>query len=278
MNDSLIGLALSGGGARGLAHIGVLKVFEREGIPVSFLAGTSFGGLIAASYAAGMDPAEIEAVARRVTSKKEMLKLIDPIIRQGGLLRGERIMNILISQFGEITFENLEIPLAVNAVDLVSQKEIILREGSVAEAVRASISVPGLFTPVKLNGWKLVDGGVLNNLPTDIAYQMGAKKVIAVDIGKTRNTGIFTYIGHKPFIPPGIGMTLEDMDEALYCLRTYAQDCKTALNPPDILIRPEIPAEINILSGYDRIDELVGAGEKAAEEQLPLILSMVEKA
>ena len=184
-NRPAIGLALSGGGARGLAHIGVLRALEREGISVDYLAGTSMGGVIAAGYAAGMSSADLERESLFITQKRHMLHLADPGLPNGGLIHGERVHAFFKQEFGEKTFSELRLPLALVAVDLISHKEVVLREGLVARALRATTSIPGLFMPVEMNGWRLVDGGVLNNLPVDVVSKMGADVIIAVDIGLT---------------------------------------------------------------------------------------------
>ena len=173
-----VGLVLSGGGARGLAHIGVLRILEREGIPVDYLAGTSMGGVIAAGYAAGMSSYDLERESLAITQKRHLLRLADPGLPDGGLIRGERVLTFFKQEFGEKTFSELNLPLAVVAVDLVSCQEVVLREGPVALALRATSSLPGVFKPVEMNGYRLVDGGVLNNLPVDVVSQMGAEVII----------------------------------------------------------------------------------------------------
>jgi NTE family protein len=177
-----IGLALSGGGARGLAHIGVLKVLEEAQIPVHMLAGTSMGGAVAGLYAAGLSAAEIEQFARS-------LRLLDIVQRDRsymGLIGNNKIANRLREKLGEdLTFDRLELPLALVAADLETGKEVIIREGPVLEAMLATMAVPILFPPVKWRGRSLVDGGLLNQVPFDIVRQMGTQtgepaRVIAV--------------------------------------------------------------------------------------------------
>lgn len=121
-----VGLALSGGGARGLAHIGVLRVLEREGIPVDYLAGTSMGGVIAAGYAAGMSPDDLEQEALNVTRTRRLLRLIDPVLPNGGLIRGQRLLAYFEQHIGRRTFSDLRLPLALVAVDLNTQREVVL--------------------------------------------------------------------------------------------------------------------------------------------------------
>ncbi len=199
-NRPSVGLALSGGGARGLAHIGVLRALEREGIPVDYLAGTSMGGVIAAGYAAGMSSADLERESLAITQKRHMVHLADPGLPNGGLIQGERVLAFFKKEFGDKTFAELNLPLAVVAVDLNSHQEVVLREGPVALALRATTSLPGLFKPVEINGMRLVDGGVLNNLPVDGVSQMGAEVLIAVDIGLSQEDGIGQWIGNHRWV------------------------------------------------------------------------------
>ncbi|MCE5207183.1 MAG: patatin-like phospholipase family protein [Chloroflexi bacterium] len=267
-NKPSIGLVLSGGGARGLAHIGVLRVLESAGVPVDYLAGTSMGGVIAAGYAAGMSSYDLEREALAATRKRHMLHLADPGLPNGGLIRGRRIFEFFQQEFGEKTFSDLRIPLALVTVDLKTHQEVVLREGPLALAVRATTSLPGLFMPVEMNGWRLVDGGVLNNLPIDVVRKMGAEVVIAVDIGLASTGGIGRWIGNHRWIPDGLATTLEVLDDTLYTLRNAEQMNKMHQYPADVLISPQLPVSINTIAGYDRVRELVDTGERATETHL----------
>ena len=271
-----VGLVLSGGGARGLAHIGVLRVLERVGIPVDFLAGTSMGGVIAAGYAAGMSSYDLERVSLDATQKRHMLRLVDPGMPKGGLIRGERVLAFFKKEFGEKTFSDLNLPLSLLAVDLKSHKEIVLQEGLVALGLRATTSVPGIFMPVEINGLQLVDGGLLNNLPVDIARKMGAEVVIAVDIGLANNEGIGQWVGNHRWIPVGIADTLEVFDNCLYAMRFVEQENKLRQFPPDVLICPELPTNVNTVVGYGRVKELITAGEQAAEDRISEIKTLLQ--
>jgi NTE family protein len=272
-----IGLVLSGGGARGLAHIGVLRVLEREGIPVDFLVGTSMGGLIAAGYAAGMSSYDMEQEARIVTQKRKLVRMVDPGLPRGGLLHGQRVCAFFKHLFGEKTFTELELPLAVVAVDLITHQEVVLDSGSVAMALRATTSLPGLFIPLEMNGMRLTDGGVLNNLPVDVARKMGAERVIAVDIGMRDQQGIGRWMGNRRWIPESISDTLAVMDDTLYTLRIAEQEHKLDQYPPDLLIYPDIPKNINVIAGYGRVAELIASGERAAKEHLPELESLLHQ-
>ena len=273
-NKPRLGLALSGGGARGLAHIGVLRVLEREGIPVDYLAGTSMGGVIAAGYAAGMSSFDLELESLAIT--QNMVRLFDPGLPNGGLIRGERVLAFFKKEFGDKTFSELNLPLAVVAVDLNSHQEVVLREGPVAMALRATTSIPGIFKPVEIDGMRLVDGGVLNNLPIDVVSQMGADVIIAVDIGSSQEDGIGQWIGNHRWVPDGIANTLKVLDDTLYALRIAGQRNKLHQFTPDILICPEIPANVNTFVGYGRVQELITIGEQAAEDHIAEMKALLQ--
>jgi len=268
-----VGLALSGGGARGLAHIGVLKALEREGIPVDYLAGTSMGGLIAAGYAAGLSAAYMEQEAVRMGRYAQLVRLFDLSLPGAGLVEGKKIEAYLAQHLGERTFEELEIPLALMAVDLQTGEEVALTEGSLVEAVRATISMPGVFVPVYRDGRVLVDGGVLNNLPADVVRRMGADVVIAVDVSIP--------LEHLPPFPDGeagarlplaqVSLAIETLRRSLLVMAARIQARKLAQAPPDVLIRPELDCDVTLFGGYNRATEIIAAGERAAEQVLPRI-------
>lgn len=176
-----IGYALGGGGARGAAHIGVLKVLERRGIFPDVVAGTSAGALVGALYAHGLKPADIEKLALEL-NWRDLGRFADITVPRSGLVEGKRIMTRLKSIIGDIQFSDLKLPLVCVATDIITGEEVLLCEGSVVNAVRASISVPGVMTPVRLAGRYLVDGGLVNQVPARTCRQIGAEYVIGVNV------------------------------------------------------------------------------------------------
>lgn len=175
-----IGLALGSGSARGLAHLGVIRAIEDAGFEVDFIAGTSMGALIGAIHAAGK-LGELEATFLAFDWKKTA-SFFDVVLPKSGLLDGARVSELVRAHIHADTIEMLPIPFAAVATDIVSGEEVVMRSGDVIEAVRASISVPGIFTPVRSNGRILVDGGITNPVPVSVARAMGADIVIAVDL------------------------------------------------------------------------------------------------
>ena len=268
-----VGLALSGGGARGLAHIGVLKVLEQEGIPIDYLAGTSAGGLIAAAYATGLSAHDIEDEALRLTDRRQLLALIDRRLPQRGLLAGDKLAEYLARRLGATTFDQLRVPLAVVAVDLNRSEEVVLREGAVLEAVRATIALPGLLAPVERGEQLLVDGGLLNNLPTDVVRQMGADVVIAVDISTDEKTvaSFAAELHQYRFVPENLIEIMEVLWRSLQVLTRASQRRILAEAPPDLLIRPVLPVGVTVLTGLSRAAETIAAGERATREALPAL-------
>jgi len=267
-----LGLALSGGGARGLAHIGVLKVLAREGIPMDCLAGTSMGGVIAAAYATGMSPAEIESEALVTTRWRRLASLADLSLPRQGLFRGHRLLAYFERHLGQRTFADLDVPLALVTVDLNTGQEVILREGPVALAVRATVALPGLLAPVEVDGRRLVDGGLLNNLPADVVRQMGAQVVIAVDVSAKHGD---VWRNHVRWAPETVVETIQVLGESLSVMVSTINEEKLTRARPEVLIRPAILAGVNVVAGYHRAKELIDAGERAAEAALPCIRAQV---
>jgi len=272
-----VGLALSGGGARGLAHIGVIKVLERENVPIDLLAGTSMGGIVAALYATGLSAREMQEVARRISSPRQLLTLVDRSLPRRGLLQGRKVVEYLAQWLGELTFDQLKIPLALVAADLNACQKVVLQEGSVLDAVRATIALPGLLAPLEREGQLLVDGGLMDNLPVDIVRQMGADVVIAVDIATDQAAVIlFAEELHRhPLVPNGLVDTLEVLWRSVDYLtrevnRRVLEEC-----PPDLLISPKIPAGVTAITGFTRAAETIAAGEKAAIDALPKIRALL---
>ncbi|MCK9200699.1 MAG: patatin-like phospholipase family protein [Gallionella sp.] len=192
-----IGLALGSGSARGLAHLGVIRAIEEAGIEVDFIAGSSMGALIGAIHAAGkLD--ELEATFKTF-DWKTMATFFDVVLPKSGLLDGARVGELVRAHIHADTIEMLPKAFAAVATDIVSGEEVVIRSGDVIEAVRASISVPGIFTPVRSNGHILVDGGLTNPVPVSAVRSMGAEFVIAVDL----NHEIVAGKNMKPLLATG---------------------------------------------------------------------------
>lgn len=177
-----IGIALGSGSALGSAHIGVIKSLSENNIPIDFIAGTSIGSMIGAFYACGCFD-ELEKFSLSI-KKKTVLSYLDMTIPYKGLISGDKIYSLLKEFFQDRTIETLEIPFAAVSTDILSGEEIDIKRGRVADAVRASISIPGIFEPPEINGKVYVDGGIVNPVPVNILREWGADIIIAVNLNR----------------------------------------------------------------------------------------------
>ena len=261
-----LGLALSGGGARGLAHIGVLKALDEAHISVDYLAGTSMGGVIAAGYAAGLNPAEMEQIAQDFASPRKLLHMADLTVPRKSLFRGERLLTFFDQHLHGCTFADLRIPLTLVAVDLNSGQEVHFREGSVAEAVRATVSIPGLLAPLERDGQRLVDGGLLNNLPVDVVRVMGADVTLAVDVYSS-NGGASSWqeLGQRRFLSGTVGGLIAVLGDSLDLLIRQQSESRLRENPPYFLLQPPIPPDVTVVSGYDKVASLIASGQETTQ-------------
>ena len=265
-------LALGGGGARGVAHLGVLEVLERERIPVAGLAGTSMGGLLGALWAAGVPLERVEEELRRIAEPLELLRLVDLGLSASGLsVRGVKLYDLLTDLLGgEIRFEDLPIPLALTAADLGSGRPVLLRHGPLAEAVRATVSLPGLFQPFAHEGLRLIDGGVLDNLPVEAARALAPQPVVAVDVlPRFRANAPAAEPVAPPLQPEGIPRFLQELAHVALMMVAEMTELRLAACPADLVLRPDLAPEVSLLTSFHRVDELLLAGAAAAEAELP---------
>ena len=253
----LIGLALGGGFARGIVHVGVLKALEAEGITINFVAGTSVGALIGAAYCSGVTPAELEAIAARVRFRD----LARWTLSRYGFATNLRMISFLDRILKVKTFEELRIPLAVTATDFASGEGVVFRSGPLADPVRASCAYPGVFLPVTVNGRMLVDGMLAHSLPSQPVRDMGADRVIAVNLKSKWSAAdgprhIFDVIGQ--------------------CF-SIAQDmnCAQARACADLIIEPDVTGYR--YDDFEHSSELVRIGEEIARAALPKIRKWLPK-
>ncbi len=181
IGEVLVGLVLGSGAALGLAHIGVLKVLEREKIPIDLVAGSSIGALIGGLWAAGYGSPQLEEIAAQFRTKRSLIQLLDLGIPKFGILGGHQVTRLLRRYLGNKTFRDVKVPIKIVACDYGRRQLVVLEEGPLVQAIRASVSIPAIFEPVKINGRWLTDGGVLDPVPVDVLTGMGVHKLIAVN-------------------------------------------------------------------------------------------------
>jgi len=255
-----VGLALGGGAARGLAHIGVLEGLEKEGIPVDMVAGTSMGALVGALYARERDVGRIRNLALELGSKRFAF-LMDPALPKTGLVRGRKIADALRSAIGDVVFRDLRIPFACVATDIDSGEEVVIREGSVWEGVRASSSIPALLAVAKRDSRYLVDGGLVNPVPVSVLKAMEADLIIAVNVmplkspRAAKEPNIFTILMQAFYISAN-------------------QIVKSSLGGADIVIEPRV--EPIGLIDFHRVEECIQLGVLATEQAIPEIRKLAQ--
>jgi len=254
-------LVLGGGGARGMAHIGVLKVLKEEGIPVDAIVGVSVGALVGALYCAGVDPGKIETMSEEIGWDKltnlSAPSLVGMIISEK-LLSTENMEKYISENIGNKQFYELTTPFACVATDLKTGEKIIFREGDVASAARASATIPGVFSPVEYRHRYLVDGGLVDNVPVDLAKMFNADIIIAVDIkddfSRNNTTNMMLILSQSIYIQAGM----------------LSQE---SLKLADIVVTPSVSG----VSTYElwRGRECIDAGIIATRKSIPQIKQMM---
>jgi NTE family protein len=299
-----LGLALGSGAARGLAHIGVLKVLQQNHIPIDIIAGTSMGAFIGTMYAAGVPVAQMEKVALEI-DWLSMAKLLAPVLPTSGLSDGRKLMAFMAELLPVRDFKDLHLSVAMTATDINTGEAIIIKQGDLLEALRASLAFPGIFSPVRFGQRFLVDGGLCQPIPTDVARTLGAEVVIGV-------CTIPAVVKHSPetFLParPGsqkiihrwrdffsarriegafrtaLGQETGDDEnissenpkapnifrvcaQSVAIMENVINEMHLRVSPQDLVLRPQLKG-ITLLE-FHRAKEIIAAGEAAATEALP---------
>jgi NTE family protein len=287
-----IGLALGGGAARGWSHIGVIQALEECGIKPDIVCGTSIGALVGAAYSAGkLDSFKDWAAGLTI---KNVISFMD-IALNGGVLKGERLMDFFRQKFIDCPIEEMKIPFGAVATALHTGAEVWLRNGSTLDAIRASIALPGLFSPVWNSGKLLVDGGLVNPVPVSLARAMGADIVIAVDLSSDtlgRHLIQARAVASNPGSPGsewvrkmkadlGSFLSVEDKDEqrlpsmldvvasSLNIMQVRITRSRMAGEPPDIIITPKL-AHLGLLD-FHQARPAIEAGRQAVQLCLPAL-------
>lgn len=301
-----IGIALGGGAARGWAHIGILNALAQRDIIPDIVCGSSIGALVGGAYASG-HLGQLEDWVKTLR-RRNIAALLDVTIRGGGLIQGEKLMAIFKDHLGDIAIENLDKPYAAVVTELATGKEVWIQSGSLSDAVRASMAVPGLFTPHWYHDKWLFDGGLVNPVPVSVCRALGAEFVIAVNlndklVGKSfRNEqssspdhpkkeetnesgGLESLTGevkdwanslwsnmlrnHKN--TPGL---FDVMINAVYIMQDRITQSRLADDPPDVLLCPQM-AEMSMME-FDRAEEAIAEGIACVERMAPILEKALE--
>lgn len=277
-SESRIGLVLGGGGARGLAHIGVIKVLEENLIPISFLAGCSMGGLIAALYSIGYKSRELEALAIKFSNMREMIKVIDRTPTRKGIISGKRFRKYLENYVPEdFLASDTSIPLILNAVDIVSGKEIELTSGFLLDNIMATTSVPGFFPPVEIGPYRLVDGGMLDDVPVKLLTAKPLDMIIAVDVHQSIDDYDPSNKVPREHIPLPIPQFMQNFYRVEMIVTTTLIKKNLEEYPPGLLIQPELPSDVSLFFGFNKAAEIINAGYQAMSEKVPALLALLPK-
>ena len=254
--DLAIGVALGGGFARGIAHVGVLKVLEQENIPVRVICGTSVGALIGACYCSGLSAAEMEEVAR----KTRFTSFARWTLSRCGFASNDRMIDYLSRTLKCQTFQELRIPLGVTATDFNTGEPVVFHSGSIIDPVRASCAYPGMFLPIEIGGRHLVDGMLSYPVPTRPVREMGADRVIAVHLKGTWSNG-----GPPRHLFDVIGQSF-----------AIAQDAMAPAwrGAADLVVEPEVAGFA--YDDFKRATDLIQVGETAMRKALPEVRKWLE--
>lgn len=263
-----VGIALSSGSARGFAHIGVLKVLEEEGIPIDLIAGTSAGAVLGALYAAGRTVDEISQLAAGVQRQFNVLTgfrfwdfRLPPV---SGMMKGDAVLNYLRKWVKNKSFDQLAITTYVIATDLISGEEIVFERGPVAEAIRASMSVIGIFEPARVDGRYLIDGGSVNPVPSQLLSDKGANIVLASNVIPGLEQRLHRRELRREGKLPNLLGIFAGSQEIM-----ESEIIKTRLGPVDVLIQPA--TERYGTYEFDKYSEIIKRGEEATREQIAVI-------
>jgi NTE family protein len=285
-----VGLALSSGGARGLAHVGVLQVLEENGIEVDVVAGSSMGAYVAAVWAMGHDGAKMEQLARELESPWGLLHLLDPIVPpRRGFLEARRVQRRLKETIGAAHFYNTVRPVRIVATNLATLERVVFSRGELAAAVSASIAIPGICVPFEIDGETYVDGGIADPLPIDVLREMGVEKVIAVnviptiqhvrerleierDIARPRRFSVRGWLNqHLNYFAPG--NVLDTMMRSIHAAQIRVAEA--AARRADIVIYPQ--SCDGQWHDFTRPGKYIALGRAETEKRLPEIKALLER-
>ena len=263
MERKKVGLALGGGAAKGFAHLGVLEVLEKEKIPVDIIAGTRMGAIIGAFYAYSKDLPSMQGLAIEM-GKKRLRIFTDLTIPRTGILSWRKVEKQLYSYFGKVRFEDLSIPFECVAVNIDSGEEIVLNEGEVWHAIRASASVPVMLPLTEIRGQHLVDGGILNPVPVRLVKSMGADIVIAVNVIPMDH--------HVQPLPHHQHTIFSIMLKTMYIFNNRV--IESSLGGADVVV--QVDTEAIGYTDFHKASDCIECGRVAAQIMIPKIKKLLQ--
>jgi NTE family protein len=268
-----IGLALGGGGARGCAHVGVIKSLLSAGLRIQFVAGTSIGSVVGGIFASG----DLESFEKYLLDVKwtDVVKHFDPGVPYRGLFKGNKVVKLLNRLITHKQFKDLAIPFTAVATNLETGEEVRLNQGKVIDAIRASIAIPGIFTPFKKGHRFLIDGGVVNPVPVDVVRQMGADVVVAVDLNhefikeklRSRKRKHLEKNNIVEWLTPDRPNIIDIIENSIFMMQNEITEKKMKSNKPDILVRPELNSAR--IFDFHKAGNLIGEGFACMNQFLP---------
>jgi len=292
-----VGLVLGGGAALGLAHIGVIRALEKEDISIDIVAGSSMGALIGSLWVQGRNAAAIETLAKQFSKQSNLWKLLDLVFPISGFIGGRAIKIWLKKQLGNTTFHEADIPLKVVSYDLVRREELVIDKGYIVDAVRKSISIPGIIEPIKEGAKVIIDGGVLNPLPTNVLTGLGIKKIIAVNVLQSPSDVCISHDLYEKNLKEQLSIPFMKAP-VLYVQIRIKEKLRSIFSPniSDIMVRSLLATEYELseqsgqqadivihpdsagIQWYElyRVKELIQKGEEATIAVLPEIRKLVE--
>lgn len=266
-----VGLALGGGGARGLAHVGVLKVLEDYKIPIDMIAGTSMGAIIGTLYSAEPNAKKLE----KEIIERDWKKIFDYTISRSGIIKGEKIEKFLREKLGGLSFKDMKIPLYITAYDLTKKREVVFDRGDVAKAVRASISVPGVFIPIENKGEVLVDGGVADIIPIDALKNAKADIIIAVNVDSIKEKkALYGQEAVQQKKDKNMPSIFKIINQTTQVMSSKASKLEIENEKADFVISPDLK-DLEILD-FSKTKKTIKIGERSAKKSIEELKQITE--
>ncbi len=271
-----VGLALGGGGARGCAHIGVIKALQEADIPISFVAGTSIGSFVGGVLAAG-DIKKLENFLIKI-KWNDVIKYLDPVLFKNGLFDGVKFSKSIKTFIPKPDFKYTRIPYVAVTTNLLTGEETHMKTGNINQAIRASVSIPGIFTPAKKGKQYFIDGGVVNPLPVNVVQDMGADIVIAVDL---THSFIREKLGKKrtyknkiiKWITPNWPNIIDVIENSIFIMQNKIMQKNLIDCEPEILIQPKLGA--SSIFDFHHAKKLIAIGYKETKKQIAKIKKLL---